>query len=180
MPEESEPTACAVSHNVYDPAFFSQQTAGSLASARAVLPLLFRYFKPNNIVDVGCGLGAWLKAAMELGVVVVVGIDGDYVDRSALLIPEANYRGADLRRRLKADRRFDLAISLEVAEHLPVHRSETFVKDLVALSDVILFSAALPYQGGTDHVNEQWLEFWAILFRRHGYVPCDLLRHQVW
>jgi 2-polyprenyl-3-methyl-5-hydroxy-6-metoxy-1,4-benzoquinol methylase len=75
---------------------------------------------------------------MDLGVTDLLGLDGDYVDRKMLLIPEANFRPTDLRRRITADRRFDLAISMEVAEHLPYHRSETFVRDLVALSDVVL------------------------------------------
>jgi predicted nucleic acid-binding Zn-ribbon protein len=117
---------------------------------------------------------------MDLGVTDVAGLDGDYVDRNMLMIPEANFRPTDLRRRITMDRRFDLAISMEVAEHLPYHRSETFVRDLVALSDVVLFSAALPYQGGVDHINEQWLEFWAVLFQRYGYLPCDVFRRQFW
>ena len=127
-----------MSETVYDSAFFQQHITGSLTSARTVLPVLFRYCKPESIVDVGCGLGTWLKAAMDLGVTDLLGLDGDYVDRKMLLIPEANFRPTDLRRRITADRRFDLAISMEVAEHLPYHRSETFVRDLVALSDVVL------------------------------------------
>src|SRR5581483_3372462 len=165
---------------VYNLSFYQQHLAGSLTSARIMLPLLYRYAQPRSVVDVGCGLGPWLKAAMELGATDVLGIDGDYVDRAALLIAEENFRPADLRERIRTDRRFDLAISMEVAEHLPYERSETFIGDLVALSDVVLFSAALPYQGGTDHINERWLEFWAILFRRHGYVPCDFLRNECW
>jgi len=165
---------------VYNLSFYQQHLAGSLTSARIMLPLLYRYAQPRSVVDVGCGLGPWLKAAMELGATDVLGIDGDYVDRGALLIAEENFRPADLRERIRTDRRFDLAISMEVAEHLPYERSETFIGDLVALSDVVLFSAALPYQGGTDHINEQWLEFWAILFRRHGYLPYDFLRGQCW
>ena len=169
-----------MSETLYDSGFFQQHVTGSLTSARAVLPVLFRYYRPESIVDVGCGLGTWLKATMDLGVTDVVGLDGDYVDRNMLMIPEANFHPTDLRRRITMDRRFDLAISMEVAEHLPYHRSETFVRDLVALSDVVLFSAALPYQGGVDHINEQWLEFWAVLFQRYGYLPCDVFRRQFW
>jgi Methyltransferase domain len=165
---------------VYNASFFNQHVAGSLSSARTMLPILFRYYQPQSVVDVGCGLAPWLKAAMELGAGDILGIDGDYVDRGALLVPEANFRSADLRERIRIDRRFDLAISMEVVEHLPYSRSETFIEDLVSLSDVVLFSAALPYQGGTDHINEQWLEFWAILFQRHGYVPYDFLRRPCW
>ena len=165
---------------VYDKVFFDQMTEGSLTSARVVLPILFRYSKPTSIVDVGCGRGTWLRAAAEYGVEQLLGIDGGYVERDTLLIDEQSFRAWNLAERIELPRRFDLAISVEVAEHLPLYRAETFVADLVKLSDMVLFSAALPYQGGTDHINEQWLEFWAILFRRHDYVPCDLFRRQIW
>lgn len=116
-------------------------------------------------MEIGCGIGSWLKSAKALGIEDVYGLDGERVD---------------LRARFHLNRRFDLAISVEAAEHLPYQRSETFVADLVALSDVVLFCAALPFQGDDRHVNEQWAEFWAILFRRHGYVACDFLRQQSW
>jgi len=164
----------------YSETFFERNLRGSRDSARLVLPSLFQYRRPQSIVDVGCGLGAWLSAATELGVTEVLGIDGDHVERSALLIPESDFYSADLSHRVSLQRRFDLAICVEVAEHLPFERSESFVEDLTALSDVVLFSAALPYQGGTEHINEQWLEFWAILFRRHGYLPFDFLRSGLW
>ncbi len=181
---------------LYDNQFHDEHLAGSLASAAAVLPLLFQFYRPrsvpNSVIDIGCGLGAWLKVARDLGVDDILGFDGDTFDRSKLLIDPASFRAVDLAdrfslsertdlgERLNLARRFDLAISLESAEHLPHSRSESFVADLVKLSDVVLFSAAAPYQGGSDHINEQWLEFWAILFRRFGYVACDVLRPRVW
>ena len=124
--------------------------------------------------------GAWLRVAEELGVRQLLGIDGHYVGQDTLLIQPQEFQSWDLKERIILPSRFDLAISLEVAEHLPFHRAETFVADLTKLSEVVLFSAALPYQGGVEHINEQWLEFWAILFRRHGYVACDILRKQIW
>src|SRR5260370_314746 len=164
----------------YDNKFFDQQAEGSLSSARVVLPILFEYYKPDSIVDIGCGRGTWLRAAAECGVKDLLGIDGDYVERDKLFIDPQQFHPCNLTERIEISRRFGLAISVGVAEHLPFYRAETFVADLVKLSDLILFSAALPYQGGADHVNEQWLEFWAIYFRRHGYVPCDLFRSRIW
>jgi SAM-dependent methyltransferase len=164
----------------YDNEFHDQHLAGSLASAAAVLPALFEIYRPQSVIDIGCGLGTWLKVARELGVDDILGFDGDSFDRAKLLIDPANFQAVDLAQPFALDRRFDLAISLESAEHLPHARSESFVADLVNLSDVILFSAAAPYQGGTSHINEQWLEFWAILFRRFDYVACDALRPRIW
>ena len=163
----------------YNSEFQDRHVQGSLASAAVVLPLLFEFYKPASVVDAGCGLGSWLKIARDLGIRTLLGLDGDHVDRSKLLIDPNDFRVAELSERIAIDRRFDLAISLEVAEHLPYSRSESFVADLTALSDAILFSAAAPYQGGTNHINEQWLEFWGILFRRFGYVACDVIRPRV-
>lgn len=164
----------------YNNEFQDQHLAGSLASAAVVLPILFEFYEPKSIVDIGCGLGAWLKSARDLGVQNLLGLDGNYIDRKKLLINPDHFRAADLTERIVVERRFDLAISAEVAEHLSYSRSESFVADLTRLSDVILFSAATPYQGGTNHINEQWLEFWGILFRRFGYVACDVLRPRIW
>ena len=86
----------------------------------------------------------------------------------------------DLRKPFKHEGRFDLAVSVEVAEHLPYERAPTFVRDLAQASDIIVFSAAAPFQGGERHMNEQWPEYWAILFRRQGYVCFDLFREQCW
>ena len=118
---------------IYDKLFFDQMTEGSLSSARVVLPILFHYFAPESVVDVGCGRGTWLKAAAECGVKKLLGLDGDYVNRDALLIDARNFQACDLAKRIELPKRFDLAISVEVAEHLPFDRSESFVADLVRL-----------------------------------------------
>jgi hypothetical protein len=86
----------------------------------------------------------------------------------------------DLRHRISLARSFDLAISLEVAEHLPESRAESFVEDLTRLAPMVLFSAAIPGQGGRDHVNEQWQTYWAAMFSQHDYTLCDFLRPKIW
>jgi ADP-heptose:LPS heptosyltransferase len=169
----------------YTEAFFTEQSSRSLASARVVLQALFAFFRPASVIDVGCGVGPWLRAARELGVSEVLGVDGDYVDRDALLIDPSEFLPADLERQrlghmLANGRGFDLVISVEVAEHLSFARAESFVNDLTALGDVVLFSGAVPFQGGEHHVNEQWPEFWALLFRACGFDCLDLLRPLVW
>jgi glycosyltransferase involved in cell wall biosynthesis len=164
----------------YDERYYGRHVVGSLRSARAVLPILFEFRKPASVIDVGCGTGAWLRVANDLGAAEIAGLDGPWIDQTALLFPPSCFREWDLARPLRISGRYDLAISIETAEHLPYERSEGFVGDLCGLSDMVLFSSAVPYQGGVAHVNEQWLEFWAILFRRHGYVACDILRERIW
>jgi hypothetical protein len=73
-----------------------------------------------------------------------------------------------------------LALSLEVAEHLPPESANSFVASLVQLAPAVLFSAAVPGQGGVQHINEQWQSFWARCFERQGYRTVDILRPRIW
>lgn len=164
----------------YDQAFFEAQQADSRRSAERIVPLLVDAIEPTSVVDVGCGVGTWLAAFRAAGVPDVFGLDGDYVDRTMLQIPVEQFQAADLNAPLERGRRFDLATSFEVAEHLEPDRSESLVADLVSLAPVVAFGAAIPHQGGTDHINERWQDEWATMFAEHGYRPVDLIRPAVW
>jgi SAM-dependent methyltransferase len=164
----------------YDQQFFAGIDAGARSSAEVIVPMLIDAVGPSSVVDVGCGTGTWLATFQAAGVTDLLGIDGDYVDKSTLHIPVENFQAADLNRPLHIDRSFDLALSLEVAEHLVPSRAEGFVADLVRLAPVVCFSAAIPLQGGVDHVNERWQDEWAAIFASHGYRPVDLIRAKVW
>ncbi len=135
---------------------------------------------PESVVDVGCGVGAWLAAFRDAGVEDVLGLDGDYVPRDLLQIEAERFLAANLQDPPKLDRRFDLAISLEVAEHLPESASDRFVETVSGLAPVVLFSAAVPLQGGTGHVNEQPQSYWAEKFAQYGYRAVDAVRPVVW
>jgi SAM-dependent methyltransferase len=129
---------------------------------------------------VGCGTGVWLSVAKELEIVDITGVDGDYVDRKSLAIPSQNFLAKDLKLPFNLNRKFDLVISSEVAEHLPLEVAEEFIDTLICHSDFVLFSAAAPGQGGTYHINEQPQQFWVEKFVTKGYLPIDLLRDSIW
>jgi SAM-dependent methyltransferase len=152
----------------------------SETSAREILPIVLDLLRPRSIIDVGCWTGGWLAAARDLGVVDVVGMDHESTDRSKLKFPEADFVPQDLREPIRLERTFDLAISVEVAEHLDEDRSDSFVESLTRLAPVVLFSAAIPGQGGTDHINEQWPEYWISRFEARGWTVVDCLRAQLW
>ena len=134
-----------------------------------------------SVVDVGCGAGTVLRAFHDCGVAAVQGCDAAWVDAGRLAIPAEHFMVVDLSRPFTPlGRRFDLAISLEVAEHLTRQRAPLFVGELCSLADVVLFSAAIPGQGGVGHVNEQWQSYWAGLFQEHGRRCYDVLRPQLW
>lgn len=164
----------------YSSEFFRQLQDGSYESAQRVLPHVFELVSPRSVVDVGCGVGTWLAAARGLGVADVLGVDGAYVDRDMLRIPHDRFRPVDLTRPFALDRTFDLAISLEVAEHLPMASAGTFVESLTQLAPVILFSAAVPAQGGEKHLNEQWQSWWVARFKRCGFEAVDCIRSRIW
>jgi hypothetical protein len=164
----------------YDKAFYEDQMTGSARSARAVVPLVLALVPAHSVCDVGCGVGTWLSAFMKEGVDDALGLDGDYVPAEYLHVPRSAFRSSDLRRPIELERVFDLTVSLEVAEHLPDAYAETFVKSLTRLAPVILFSAAVPHQGGHDHVNEQWPDYWERLFRKENYHAVDALRPRIW
>jgi SAM-dependent methyltransferase len=152
----------------------------NLTAPRVVAPLVMDLVRPRSVLDVGCGLGTWLKAFEECGVTDYLGVDGDYVDQNMLKIPVGRFQSHDLTKRLTLGRKFDLVISLEVAEHLPEQAADIFVESLANHGDTHLFSAAIPGQGGQNHVNEQWPTYWEERFRQHGLYFHDVIRPAIW
>ena len=164
----------------YDKSFYKDQASGSIRSARAVVPHILEFTGAKSVVDIGCGVGSWLTVFAENGIQDYRGVDGDYVNEEQLLIGKEHFRKYDLNNRYEEGKKYDLCISLEVAEHLPQEVSETFVATLTGLSDVVMFSAAIPLQLGTHHVNEQYPEFWANIFEKMGYKTVDCIRPLIW
>jgi SAM-dependent methyltransferase len=162
--------------HTYNDVYYRYINHGSLQSARILLPLVSRHFLVRSVADFGAGQGAWLRVWQELGTDDVVGLDGEYVDRSSLLIPARRFLAADLSQPIRLDRTFDLVQSLEVAEHLHPSAAATFVDNLVAHAKVILFSAAAPGQGGEHHVNERPYGAWRDLFHERHYTAIDMIR----
>jgi SAM-dependent methyltransferase len=164
----------------YGDEFYLALREGARKSAEVIVPMILQDVQPRSIVDVGCGTGTWLSVFREHGVTDILGVDGRHVNKEMLEIPERCFLTFDLRAPFRLGRQFDLVVSLEVAEHLPADCSRMFVDTLVGLGPLILFSAAIPLQGGTHHVNEQWPDYWVAHFERTGYVPVDLIRKRVW
>jgi SAM-dependent methyltransferase len=165
---------------IYTDQFFEGIDANSKRSAQRIVPLVRDLVHPESVLDIGSGTGAWLSQWIAEGVTDVLGVDGAYVDARHLAIPVENFKRADLSQELDLGRKYHLVSTLEVAEHLFESSAETFIETLVRHGDTILFSAAVPGQGGVHHVNEQWPSYWAALFRTHGYEPFDVLRTNVW
>lgn len=162
--------------HIYNNQFFDYIDGGARASARRMIGLVQSWLNAQSVLDLGCGRGAWLAEWVGAGVTDVTGVDGDYVDRSTLLVPGDAFVPANLTRPIETGRRYDLAQSLEVGEHLPESASATLVDSLTRGSDRIMFSAAVTGQGGEFHVNEKPLSFWQALFAERGYTAFDCIR----
>jgi SAM-dependent methyltransferase len=152
----------------------------SIEGPSAALPLLIDSCLLNSVLDVGCGRGTWLKAAIENGAKVVAGIDGIQIPDTELLFPPNNFHVHDFREPFDLHQRFDLVICLEVAEHLEKQNAAHLIRSLTIHSDSILFSAACPGQFGQHHINCQWPEYWQALFNKEGYACTDSPRWKIW
>jgi SAM-dependent methyltransferase len=151
-----------------------------LPSAQEVVPFVIKAIKPKSVIDIGCGTGEWLSVFMEHGITDIQGIDGPWADTSQLQIPPQAFARYNFENDYLGNRSYELAMCLEVAEHLYANRAPVLISTLTSLAPIILFSAAIPYQRGVHHVNEQWLDYWVTLFKDKGFVPIDFIRPLIW
>jgi SAM-dependent methyltransferase len=165
---------------MYDFSWHQSHGDLTLSSAKYVVPILRSLFELQSVLDVGCGDGRWLAAFNACGVSDIAGIDGPWTDVTKLYIEPSNFQVRELAKPFHLGRKFSLAVSLEVAEHIEPDAAKVFVQNMVRHSDVILFGAAIPFQGGFRHVNERWQSFWADLFAEQDFTAFDPLRRQLW
>lgn len=167
--------------SIYKDSMYKDRHQKTLDSAETILSLVLESLPPvHSAVDFGCGVGTWLSILQGKGINKVQGFDGPWVNKEFLEIPEDSFCQVDLSQSIRVETKYDLAMSLEVAEHLPINCASNFVDSLVSASDFILFSAAIPFQGGKGHVNEQWQSYWCDLFNDQGYLASDSIRKQIW
>lgn len=164
----------------YDRNFYEEQHKAK-QSAEEIVPFLVKLVNPKSVVDVGGGIGIWLKEFENERIKDILLIEGPWAEKDQILIESSKLKEVNFEEgKISLDRRFDLVVSLEVAEHLPKKSAENFVDSLTNLGDVILFSAAIPFQDGTNHLNEQYPSYWKELFSKRGFIPLNLIREKFW
>lgn len=156
------------------------QNIHTLHGPSQILPIILEKYSPKSALDVGCGIGTWLKVIGDLGLNDILGIDGIAIQDSELLISNDKFLQVDLCQSWDLGRRFDLVLCLEVAEHLPENSANLLVHSLTMHSDLIVFSAACPNQFGQGHINCQWPIYWQKLFNSYNYSCFDELRALIW
>lgn len=170
----------------FDPTIYEIIREGTKRSAAAVVPILTDLISPERVIDVGGGEGWWAREFAARGCLATC------VDES---VPEGPVRLERFLAFLHADLEsdplgtlnladtlgtFDLAVSLEVAEHLSPPAGQRLITTLCALAPVVVFSAAIPGQGGHGHLNEQWPDYWARQFEDRGFQVSGELRWRIW
>lgn len=168
--------------DIYNENFYINQMGNSFASAKVILKYLFSIYRPDSVIDFGCGAGTWLSAAYALNNTngKYVGLDGAWGSKDSLVPKYIDFRQVDFSRQYTVKERFDLAISVEVAEHLPDTLAASFIDSIASSSDVVLFGAAIPGQGGVNHINEQFQSYWHNMFIEKGYQCFDIIRPAFW
>ena len=170
----------------YTTKFYDRDLERTSKSAAAIVPYLISGLTsegaraPQSVIDIGCGRGVWLRCFVDNGVPVIAGRDGPWTRQDRLLIAPDRFTATDLSQPFAPAQRFDLAMTLEVAEHIDAPQADQFVDNLICLSDTIMFSAAIKGQGGQHHVNEQPLSYWHEKFQTRGYRLYDVIRPQFW
>ncbi len=162
--------------------FYSWQIGVSYRSAVPYCEHLFRIYQPASVADFGCGRGAWLKAMHEQGAERLFGVDGPWNSQEAMIDQSIEFCGADLNEPgpAFAGQTFDLAMTLEVVEHLEPKSSERVADALASLAPVLMFGAAFSHQTGQNHINERYHSFWAGLLRDRGFEVYDYFRPTFW
>lgn len=166
-------------NSLYSHEFYRAQEKSDGGCA-IIANLLNSLINPHSVVDVGCGIGQMILAMKTTGVDQVIGIDGPWVPMKGLMFPEKDFISIDFTDlSFPITKQFDLVVCLEVAEHLPPQNAKMFINFLASLGPIVAFSAAIPFQGGVNHVNEQWPSYWSNLFAEEGFVAVDCLRQRL-
>jgi SAM-dependent methyltransferase len=164
-----------VMSEIYDADFYARNLKFQRALAPYLSHFIARNLKPGSVIDFGCGCGYLLAIIGQACGCDIMGLNGDKPDN--LQIPAPVFQVANFLNSVDVRKKFDLVLSLEVAEHLPASYADIFICDLVRHAEkYVIFSAATPGQGGVGHINEQPHEYWHKQFLKHGFEMRDEIR----
>lgn len=158
---------------LYRGGYFRMVDATSTRSAEAMATSIAEAFAPRRVIDYGCGTGS-LLASLQAEGIAVAGTEYSALARSYCRAKGIEVIPLDLREPSATPPlgTADVAVSLEVAEHLPETAASGFVRLLASTAPIVVFGAATPGQGGQGHVNEQPHAYWIGRFASLG-MPFD-------
>ena len=164
----------------YDEEFYKVNAKESYDSAMKIIEVIKKFYMPKSVFDLGCGVGTWLKAWQDNGTEEILGVDANEMDEKYLYIPRKHLQIVDFeKQKIILEKKFDLAMSLECLEHISNEREDIAIQTLTNAADFILFSAAIPYQVGTNHINCHKLTYWVDKFKQEGFACFDIVRPEL-
>ncbi|MBX7065764.1 MAG: class I SAM-dependent methyltransferase [Parachlamydiales bacterium] len=127
----------------------------------------FHKEKADSVVDLGCGLGDYVKALLASG----IPCDGYDGDPDTYFLSNGVAQVCDLTQDLDLGRSYDWVLSLEVGEHIPAEYERVFIENLIkhARKGIVL-SWAVKGQDGWGHVNTQDNEYIKNVLFLYGFV----------
>lgn len=170
-------------HRRYESSFYRAVADRAEAAAELVVEIIRRYFSVRTLSDVGCGSGTWIRPFLNQGALHVEAFDlpaaWDSAKNSLRDDPRVRFTAVDFESGAPALEKSDLVLCLEVLEHLSSDSAMRVLDALTANSDLIVFSAAQPGQGGTHHINERPLTYWLQRFEAAGFAAFDIFRPEL-
>ena len=157
-------------HRVYDAEFFTEGNTIKVQSAQKVAEILCEYLDFQTVFDIGCGMGLYLAELNKLGK-TCAGCDGSS-DGVRMASEDLLVFMADATKPIQVNRKNDIVICFEVAEHIAKRHSRQLVRNCTSNGRRVVFTAAPPGQVGVGHINTQPYEFWIHLFTEQGF-QCD-------
>jgi hypothetical protein len=157
------------SSNTYPPVFY-KNTMKCREWQIAIGQCIGRILDIKSVVDFGCGLGYYLEGFQKSGA-VTRGFEISYDNAKEYMSKEVvdNISKGNAMEKIDCGK-FDLSMSIEVAEHILPEKSQVLIQNLTDSSNhYILFTAAPPGQGGVCHINERDRIFWIGLLKERGF-----------
>jgi hypothetical protein len=158
-------------NELYTPKFFEKRTTKMRKWECPIGKWLAQELQITSMVDFGCAVGSFLEGALKGGVKRIRGYEYAY-DSALPYIPahiKPHISFGDAGKPIDCGK-FDLAMSIEVAEHLLPEQSDTFVANLTNAGEkYVILTAAPPTQDGYYHLNLQPYEFWIDKIEARGW-----------
>jgi len=152
---------------IYEDEFFKKRLL-TTSHIPIVCEAILEVFQPQSIIDIGCAIGQFIGEFQARGI-EAAGIEGS-TNALPYINPSIKVFIHDLRKPWPYVKRYGLALSFEVAEHIEPEYTAEYLNTLCLLSDRILITAALPGQKGKFHVNCQSIDYWIQCFKNKGYL----------
>jgi len=153
---------------IYDDYFYEQHMDTKTRSAVSIANVIVDTINPCSVFDIGCGNGIFISELNKRGI-DVLGCDSS---KAAIRTSCKNVTifAADVTNPIMLNRKYDLVMCVEVAEHIHKKYSDQLIANCINNGERILFTSAPPGQGGIGHINEQPYEFWITKFNKFGFV----------